>query len=79
MDTIQMSTKQLRLSDPDHIKKRIKSFLGKKINIVMADNTAMFGILKEVTETEILLVNMRLKRRSYPLNTIVEVYLDTVV
>ncbi len=74
-----MSTKQLRVSDPNQFKNSMKPFLGKKINIVLLDNTVMFGILKEVTEKEILLVNMRSKLRRYPLNTIVEVYLDTVV
>jgi len=39
----------------------------------------MFGILKEVTESEILLVNMRLKGKRYPLNDIAEIYADTVL
>jgi len=40
-----MSTKQLRLSDAAQIRKRVAEFLGKKINIVLTDNTAMFANL----------------------------------
>ncbi len=74
-----MGTKQLRMSDRIQIQNSIGNFLGKKINIVLSDSTAMFGVLKEVTETEILLVNMRLKGRRYPLADITEIYLDTVL
>ncbi len=74
-----MSTKQLRLSDPAEIKSRIGSFLGKKINIVLSDNTAMVGELKEVNDSGIVLINMRLKKAMHPFNTITEVYLDTIV
>lgn len=74
-----MATKQLRLSDPDQIKKRIGDFIGKKINIVLIDNTTAFGELKGVNGTDILLVNMRNKKNSYPLSKIAEVYIDTEV
>jgi len=74
-----MGTRQLRLSDPAQIKSRISNFLGKKINIVMVDNTVMFGVLKEVKNSEIILLNMRLKKTSYPFTEIAEVYLDTKV
>jgi len=39
----------------------------------------VFGVLKDVSSTEILLLNMRLKKISYPLTKIAEVYLDTKV
>jgi len=74
-----MGTRQLRLSDPDQIKSRIRNCLGKKISIVLADNVVVFGVLKDVSSTEILLLNMRLKKISYPLTKIAEVYLDTKV
>lgn len=72
-----MSTKQLRLNDPAQIQKTIKSLLGKKINIVLTDDTVVFGELKEVNATEIRLTNMRLKNIRYPFVKITEVYLDT--
>ena len=74
-----MGTKQLRINDPEQIRSRVGIFLGKKINIVMVDNTVMFGVLKEVKSSEIILLNMRLKKISYPLAKIAEVYLDTKV
>jgi len=74
-----MGTRQLRLSDPAEIKSRISNFLGKKINIVLLDNTVMFGELKEVNSSGILLLNMRMKKITYPLTQIAEVYLDTKV
>ena len=78
-DQQQMGTKQLRLSDPQLIRSRIGSFLGKKINIVLFDNTVMFGELKQANDSEILLLNMRLKKIAYPLKDIAEIYLDTNV
>jgi ferredoxin-fold anticodon binding domain-containing protein len=72
-----MSTKQLRLSDAAQIRTRLKSFLGKKINIVMLDSTTLFGILKEVTDADFILANMRLKKIRYQISNISEIYLDT--
>ena len=72
-----MSTKQLRISDPEQIRSRLKNFLGKKINIVMHDSTVLFGILKEVNATEITLVNMRLRKGVCSISDIAEIYLDT--
>ncbi|MEJ7646565.1 MAG: hypothetical protein WKF87_18355 [Chryseolinea sp.] len=74
-----MGTKQLRISDPKQIKINLLNFVGKKINIVLTNNTAMLGILKEVSETELLFVNMRLKGKRYPISDIAEIYADTIV
>jgi len=72
-----MSTKQLRLNDPEHIQKHIKSLLGKKINIVLTDDTVVFGELTKVNTAEIQLLNMRLKKITYSFAKIAEVYVDT--
>ena len=61
-----MRTKQLRISDVLQIKNRMPEFVGKKINIVLSDSTAMFGELKKVNDTEITLMNMRLEKINYP-------------
>ena len=74
-----MRTKQLRINDTTQIRRRMNEFLGKKINIVLDDRTVMFGELKTANETSIVLRNMRLKNVSYPIQSIVEVYLDTQV
>lgn len=72
-----MSTRQLRLNGPDQIRQNIKRLLGKKINIVLTDDTVVFGELKEANALEIQLLNMRLKKVSYPFAKITEIYLDT--
>ena len=72
-----MSTKQLRISDAGQIKSKASTFLGKKINIVLLDNTAVFGTLKEVTSTDLIVLNMRMKKVKYPFPTIAELYVDS--
>lgn len=74
-----MRTKQLRLNDSGEISRRMPEFLGKKINIVLIDRTVMFGELSKITDSEIVLRNMRLETMKYPLKSIVEVYLDANV
>ena len=74
-----MCTKQLRLSDSTQIRQRISEFLGKKINIVLADRTVMFGELKKVNNDHIVLRNMRLENVIYPFQSVVELYLDIIV
>ena len=74
-----MRTKQLRLIDSDQIRRRMNEFMGKKINIVLSNRTVMFGELRQVTATSIILRNMRLENVAYPFQSIVEVYLDTYV
>ena len=74
-----MRTKQLRLNDFNQIRQRMPEFLGKKINIVLTDNTAMFGELTNVSENEIVLKNMRQVKVKFLFRSIVEVYLDTQV
>lgn len=74
-----MRTKQLRLNDSNQIRQRMSEFLGKKINIVLADRTVMFGELKKVNEHGIILRNMRLEDVKFLFQSIAEVYLDTKV
>ncbi|RAW01030.1 hypothetical protein [Pseudochryseolinea flava] len=72
-----MGTKQLRLSDAAQIKTRIGSFVGKPVNLVLSDNTAQTGLLEAVSESSIVLRNMRLKKMNFTLNQITEIYIDT--
>ena len=74
-----MRTKQLRLTESGQIRRRINEFIGKKINIVLTDRTAMFGELMRTNDASIVLKNMRLQNTTYPLQSIVEVFLDTQV
>lgn len=72
-----MSTRQLRLNDPVQIQKRMNSFLGKKINIVLTDDTVVFGELKQVNAADIQVLNMRRKKVRCLFKEITEIYLDT--
>ena len=69
--------RQLRISDPQQIRSKAGTFLGKKINIVLMDNTAVYGKLAEVSDKEILVVNMRMKKVKYPYSSIAELYIDS--
>ena len=74
-----MSTKQLRLNEAHQIRSRMSEFLGKKISLVLIDNTVMYGVLKKITADGVTIINMRVKKMDYPFNSIAEVYLDTIV
>jgi hypothetical protein len=71
-----MRTRQLRLTSSDQIRKRLKEFTGKKINIVLCDRTVLFGELKTIGDKELTFVNMRLEPVSLSLKDVTEVYLD---
>lgn len=73
------STRQVRVTDPQQIKNRIREFLGKKINVVLTDNRVIIGTLKEVKPSGILLINMRLKKMGYSFDQLAEVYFDDLV
>jgi hypothetical protein len=74
-----MRTRQLRIIDAEQIRRRMNEFIGEKINIVLTDRTVMFGELKHVNDTSIVLRNMRLENVTYPIQSIVEIFLDTHV
>ena len=71
-----MVTRQLRLNTPDQFQKRLKEFVGKKINIVLTNRTVLFGELRSITDTQLTAVNMRLDPFTLSLTEISEVYLD---
>jgi ribosome maturation factor RimP len=74
-----MRTKQIRLNDSEQIRRRMPEFVGKKINIVLHDRTAMIGELRKIDGDKIVLRNMRLENMKYPFQDIAEVYLDQKV
>ena len=71
-----MVTRQIRLSKQDHIRKKLKDFIGKKINIVLRNRTVLFGELKRVSEYDLTFENMRLEPFTIVLKDISEVYFD---
>ncbi|MEJ1239531.1 hypothetical protein WBG78_15450 [Chryseolinea sp. T2] len=73
-----MATRQLRISDVQQIRQQVGQLVGKKINIVLHDGTAMLGILKASNDHEIVLQNMAMRKQSYPLSKITEIYIDSL-
>ena len=72
-------TRQVRFSDPLKIKEQLPKLLGKTINIVLTDNRAIIGELKEIKSTGIVIENMRLKKVLFPIEQVLEIYFDTIV
>ena len=71
-----MSIRQIRLSSIDQIKSRIQEFEGKRIQVVLSNNTSVYGELKSVVESGVVLKNGRLKENLFPFDMISEVYFD---
>jgi hypothetical protein len=72
-----MSTRQHRFNTQDQIRKRLAEFTGKKINIVLNDQTVHLARVEQVVDTVVKVSNMRLKTFSIPIDTITEIYFDT--
>lgn len=73
-----MGTRQLRLSTQEEIRKRLPEFKGKKINIVLNDQTVMLVTFHAIENAVAKAENMRLKKISIPLDSISEIYFDTI-
>jgi hypothetical protein len=72
-----MYKRQLRLSGQNQIRTHLTQLVGKKINIVLNDNTVFFGELVRVLPSALDMLNMRLNKIEIPINTVYEIYLDT--
>ena len=71
-----MYKRQLRLSTPNQIRTHLAELVGKKINIVLNDNTVVFGELTKAQPDSLWLLNMRLKKVEIPVDHVYEIYLD---
>ena len=69
-------TRQVRLNTSEQIQKRLKDFIGKKINIVLCNRKVLFGELKKLDDRELTFLNMRQQPFTLLLSEISEVYLD---
>ena len=75
---LSMSTRQLRLQDRQKIVQKLASCEGRKIQIVLNDQTVIFATVQKVEDEKIVVSNMRLKKLTIPVKNINEVYLDTL-
>ena len=71
-----MSKRQIRISDSKQLQARLQEFMDKKINLVMHDNTVLFGKLVKIENGAIRLQNMRLKNVTIAVTKIQELYTD---
>lgn len=56
----------------------MNGLLGKRVQIVFTDSTTLAGELTTADAQKFTLENMRQQRISYPINTIAEIYFDTL-
>lgn len=71
-----MSKKQIRISGADEVKERLPTLTNESVNLVLRNNTVVFGILEEVRDDHVVVSNMRKKKMKVPLDGIVEAYTD---
>jgi hypothetical protein len=74
-----MATRQLRISDAQQIRQQMGLLVGKKINIVLRDGTAVLGVVKTSSDQEVELSNMAQKCQRFAVSAIVEIYIDSLV
>lgn len=68
--------RQIRLSSPEQIQKRLQDFTGKQVNIVLRNRKVLFGEIRNSDDKQVMFVNLRDEQFSLPLKEISEVYLD---
>jgi hypothetical protein len=71
-----MQKRLLRLSTQIQIRQQITGFVGKKINIVLNDNTVVLVELLRFSEAELWVQNMRGQKLSVPFRDIYEIIID---
>ncbi|MFO7256386.1 MAG: hypothetical protein DIU61_001750 [Bacteroidota bacterium] len=71
-----MSKKQIRISGADEVRKRLPNLTRRSVNLVLRNNTVVFGILDEVRDDHVVVSNMRKKKMRVAFDTIVEAYTD---
>jgi hypothetical protein len=71
-----VSKKQIRISGADEVRKRLPNLTRRSVNLVLRNNTVVFGILDEVRDDHVVVSNMRKKKMRVAFDTIVEAYTD---
>ena len=71
-----MQKRLLRLSTQAQIRQQVTGFIGKKINIVLNDNTVVLAELLKSSESELQVQNMRRQELSVAITDIYEIIID---
>lgn len=72
-----MGNRQLRISDQTAILTKIRELKGSKIQVVLNNGAAYFGIVREITTENLILENMLNKKVTYPVKSLSEIYIDS--
>lgn len=71
-----MQKRLLRLGSESQIHQHISGFVGKKINIVLNDNTVVLAELLKFSDTQLRVRNMRRQELTVAFTDIYEVIID---
>ena len=71
-----MHQRQRRITGTGQISLHLAELVGKKINIVLNDNTVVFGELVRIQPDSICMLNMRLRKMEIPMDHSYEIYQD---
>ena len=74
-----MSIRQHRIDSPERIRSKMPDLKGRKITLVLADQTAVLGELVAVDTNDVTVKNGRLKKVRYSFTDIRELYFDQIV
>ncbi len=61
------------------MQEQLREFIGRKVNVVLRDGSAMIGSLQAAGTDQITIVNMAQRKQHFPLSSVAEVYIDSVV
>lgn len=73
---VSVSKKQIRIANPDEIKRRIGEFMNQEISLVLSNGTVIFGTLQKVEPDRLVISNMRQRKVTTPIALITEVFTD---
>lgn len=71
-----MQKRIIRLSTQAQIRQRLPEFAGKKINIVLNDNTVLLAELQRYSENQLTVRNMRRQKLTVAITDIYEIIID---
>ena len=71
-----MQKRLLRLSTQTQIRQQVAAFVGKKINIVLNNNTVVLAELLKFSDAELSVQNMRRQKLSVAFADIYEIIID---
>ncbi len=72
-----MGNRQLRISDHGEISRKLHNLKGVKIQVVLDSGVAYVGVVREISNDNVVLENMLNKKVTYPVKSLTEIYIDS--